>query len=142
MTTDNIYPEDSGTNSGVPSEGGDDADAANFASVYHALAGKDRVVKGLMISNVSGGTFDVSEGKAIVSDLSADAAQSNETRDQGVAYKVTAEARTGLVYTEGLLNHIYLNPILDDGNNVNIEVNTSGSDPFNPSLKIAEIDDS
>lgn len=141
MTTDNIYPEDQGTNSGVPSDGGDDADAANFASVYDALSATDHVVTGLNLDNVSGGTFDISAGKAVVSDSSADAAQSNQTRDQGVAYKVVAESRTGLSYSQGSLNYVYLDPVLDSGNNVNITVNTSGTAPADPSLKIVEIDD-
>ena len=86
MTEDHVFPEDQGTNENLTVSGdGDDADAANFGSVYEAIGNTDFVVRGLNISNVSDGTFDLSAGKAVVSDASADAAQSDEVRDQQVS---------------------------------------------------------
>jgi len=142
MTSDHVYPEDQGTNSGISTAGaGDNADGANFTSAYEAIGNSDFVVRGLSLSNVSGGTFDLSAGKAVVSDDTADAAQSNETRDQRVAYVSEVAPRTGLSYTTGSLNYVYLNLLLDTDDSLEIVVNTTGTAPNDPALKIAEIDD-
>jgi hypothetical protein len=142
MTEDHVYPEDQGTNSGISTAGaGDDADGANFASAYEAIGNTDFVVRGLSLSNVSGGTFDLSAGKAVVTDASADAAQSAETRDQSVAYVVEVAAKTGLSYTTSDVNYVYLNVLLDTDDDLSIDINTTGTAPNDPSLKIAEIDD-
>jgi len=77
MTEDHVYPEDQGTNANLNVRGdGDDADAANFASVYEAIGDSDFVVRGLNLSNVASGTFDLSAGKAVISASSATAGQS------------------------------------------------------------------
>jgi hypothetical protein len=142
MTEDHVYPEDQGTNSGIDTAGeGDNADGANFASAYEAIGNSDFVVRGLSLSNVSGGTFDLSAGKAVVSDDTADAAQSAETRDQRVAYVSEVASRTGLSYTTGDVNYVYLNLLLDTDDSLEIVVNTTGTAPNDPALKIAEIDD-
>jgi len=142
MTEDHVFAEDQGTNSGISTAGeGDNADAANFASAYEAIGNTDFVVRGLSLSNVSGGTFDLSAGKAVVTDASADAAQSAETRDQSVAYVVEVAAKTGLSYTTNDVNYVYLNVLLDTDDDLSIAVNTTGTAPNDPSLKIAEIDD-
>jgi len=142
MTEDHVFTEDQGTNSGISTAGaGDDADGANFASAYEAIGNTDFVVRGLSLSNVGTGTFDLSAGKAVVSDDTADAAQSSEVRDQRVAYVSEVAPRTGLSYTTGSLNYVYLNLLLDTDDSLEIVVNTTGTAPNDPALKIAEIDD-
>lgn len=142
MTEDHVFPEDQGTNSNLTNLGdGDDADAANFASVYEAIGNTDFVVRGLNLSNVSGGTFDLSAGKAVVSEGSANAGQSAEIRDQHVSYVVEVAAKAGLAYTTNDVNSVYLDVLLTDDDALEIVVNTTDSAPAQPSLKIAEIDD-
>ena len=142
MTEDHVFPEDQGTNENLTVAGeGDDADAANYGSVYEAIGNTDFVVRGLNLSNVSGGTFDLSAGKAVVSDTSADAAQSSEVRDQHVSYVVEVSAKTDLAYTENDVNYVFLDVLLTDDDALDIVVNTTDSQPAQPSLKIAEIDD-
>ena len=142
MTEDHVFPEDQGTNENLTVAGeGDNADAANYGSVYEAIGNTDFVVRGLNLSNVSGGTFDLSAGKAVVSDTSADAAQSSEVRDQHVSYVVEVSAKTDLAYTENDVNYVFLDVLLTDDDALDIVVNTTDSAPAQPSLKIAEIDD-
>jgi hypothetical protein len=142
MTEDHVYPEDQGTNANLTQSGeGDDADAANFGSVYEAIGNTDYVVRGLNLSNVSGGTFDLSSGKAVVTDASADAAQSSEVRDQQVAYVVEVASKTGIAYTTSDVNYVYLNVLLTDDDALEVVVNTTATQPAQPSLKIAEVDD-
>jgi hypothetical protein len=142
MTEDHVFPEDQGTNSNLVNLGeGDDADAANFASVYEAIGNTNFVVRGLNLSNVSGGTFDLSEGKAVVSDATANAGQSSEIRDQHVSYVVEVAAKTGISYTTADVNSVYLDVLLTDDDALDIVVNTTDTAPAQPSLKIAEIDD-
>jgi len=142
MTEDHVYPEDQGTNSNLTFIGdGDDADAANFAAVYEAIGNSDFVVRGLSISNVTSGTFDLSAGKAVVSAQTATAGQSGESRDQRVSYVVEVGSKTGLTYTTGEMNYVYLNVLLTDDDALDIVINTTDTSPTEPSLKIAEIDD-
>jgi len=142
MTEDHVYPEDQGTNANLNVRGdGDDADAANFASVYEAIGDSDFVVRGLNLSNVASGTFDLSAGKAVISASSATAGQSGESRDQRVSYVVEVGSKTGLAYTTGDVNYVFLDVLLTDDDALDIVVNTTDAAPNEPSLKIAEIDD-
>lgn len=143
MTSDHVFAEDQGTNSNLSGVGsGDNADAANFASVYDAIGNTDFVVTGLNLSNVASGTFDLSAGKAVVTDASANAAQSNEVRDQGVAYVVEVAAKTGLSYTQGDTNDVFIDVLLTDDDALQIDVvDSGGTAPSQPALKIATIDD-
>jgi len=126
MTSDHVYAEDQGTNSNLSGVGaGDNADGANFGSAYEAIGNTDFVVRGLSLSNVSGGTFDLSAGKAVVTEGSANAAQSNEVRDQSVAYVVEVAAKTGLSYTQGSLNSVFLDVLLTDDDALDIVVNNA-----------------
>lgn len=138
-----MYPEDQGTNANLSVAGeGDDADAANFGSVYEAIGTTDYVVRGLDVTlDEANNEFDVSAGKAVVTDASADAAQSSEVRDQSVAYVVEVAAKSGLGYTGGSVNHVFLDVLLTDDDALSIVVNTTNTSPEQPSLKIAEIDD-
>ena len=143
MTEDHVFPEDQGTNSGISNVGeGDDADAANYGSVYEAIGTTDYVVRGLDITlDEANNQFDLSAGKAVVTDSSASAAQSTEERDQKVAYIVEVGPKTGVSYTTGSVNYVFLNVSLTTDDALQITVNTSDTAPTEPSLKIAEIDD-
>ena len=138
---DFVFPEDGGTNSLLGVNDGDFDDAANFASFIEATQTSDYVVRGLNLQNVSGGAFDLTKGKAFVSDSSATAGQSSESRDERVAYVVELDARTGLTYTTGDVNYVFVDVLLTDDDAVDIVVNTTDTAPSEPSIKIAEIDD-
>lgn len=140
--SDFVYPEDQGTNANLTTAGeGDDADAANFGSVFEAIGDVDFVVRGMNVENATGGTFDLTAGKAVVTDESADAAQSDDQRDQRVSYVVETAERIDVGYTEGDVNFVFVDVLLTDDDALDIVVNTSDDQPAQPSLKIAEIDD-
>ena len=87
MTSDHVYAEDQGTNSNLSGVGaGDNADGANFGSAYEAIGNTDFVVRGLSLSNVRGGTLDLSAGEAVVTEVNANASQSTEQHEQRVAH--------------------------------------------------------
>lgn len=136
MTTDHVYPEDQGTGASV----GDDADAANFASLIDNPRVADLVVTGLSFS-VTYGTpeFDLSAGKCKIRDASAPAAQTAQTRDQNVVYSVEIDSRSGLSLTDNAVNDIYVDVDLSTDDYITIDARTSGT-PNTPYLKIGEID--
>lgn len=135
MTTDHVFPEDEGTGA----NDGDYADAANFASAMDTLT--DYVANGMSFTVDYGvPSVDVSAGKAFVSDSAAGMAQSAETRDRGVSFAVEAAARSGLGLTDGDVNHVYLDVDLTQDDGVSYTINTTGSAPADPALKIGEID--
>jgi hypothetical protein len=134
MASDFVFPEDPGTGAA----GGDNADAANFATLAYALGIADSVVEGLGLSNTTYGTdTDVDAGLAAVTDASADEAQSSATRDQGVAYSVIAAARTGLSLSGSGVDEIWLDVDLSADDTVTVQV---GEPASQPKLKLHEID--
>lgn len=143
MTEDHVYPEDQGTNDNLNNVGeGDDADAANFASVFEAIGSTDFVVRGLDVTlDEENNQFDLTAGKVVVTDESAFAAQTSEIRDQSVAYIAEVGERTGIEYVSNEVNHVFVDVLLTDDDALDIVVNTTDSQPDEPSLKIAEIDD-
>jgi len=138
---DFIFPEDGGTNSNLGVNDGDFNDAANYASIIEATQPNDYVVRGLNLQNVGSGTFDLTKGKCLVSEASTTAGQSSETRDERVAYIAELDARTGLSYTTGDVNYVFVDVLLTNDDAVDIVVNTTNTAPSEPSIKIAEIDD-
>ena len=137
MTTDHVFPEDTGTGA----NDGDYADAANFASAMDTLT--DYVANGMTFTVDYGvPSVDVSAGKAFVSDSAAGMAQNAETRDRGVSFVVEAAARTGLGLADGDVNHVYLDVDLSQDDGVSYTINTTGSPPADPAIKIGEIDTS
>lgn len=143
MTEDHVYPEDQGTNDNINDVGeGDDADAANFASVFEAIGSTDFVVRGLDVTlDESNNQFDLTAGKVVVTSGSASAAQTSEIRDQRVAYIVEISERTGIEYTSNEVNYVFVDVLLTNNDALDIVVNTTNDKPEEPSLKIAEIDD-
>lgn len=134
MATDFVFPEDPGTGAA----GGDNADAANFATLAYALGIVDTVVEGLGLSNVTYGTdVDVDAGLCVVTDASADEAQTTATRDQGVAYAAIVEARTDLGLSAGGVDPIWVDIDLSTDDTITVQV---GEPASQPKLKIAEVD--
>lgn len=139
MATDFVFPEDSGTGA----TGGDNADAANFATLAHATGFVDYVETGLTVTlDAATPAFDLSAGMCVVTDASAQEAQTSEVRDQGVSYSAILSQRTGVALTDNDVNHVYVQVDLSTDDTIDVVVNTTGSKPTEPSLKIAEIDTS
>ena len=135
MTSDFVFPEDEGTGA----TDGDFADAANFAALANQLG--SFVDTGLSVTvDFTVPSVDISAGKAFVTDTAANAAQSAESRDQGVSFVVEADARTGLSLTDNDINHVYLDVDLTADDSISYTINTTGTAPADPSLKVAEID--
>jgi hypothetical protein len=134
MATDFVFPEDSGTGAA----GGDNADAANFATLAYALGYVDTAVEGLGLSNTTYGTdTDVDAGLMVASDASADEAQSSATRDQGVAYAAIVAARTGLSLSSNGVDEIWADVDLSADDTITVQV---GEPASQPKLKLAEVD--
>jgi hypothetical protein len=138
--TDYVFPEDRGTNSNITAvDGGDDGDAANFADAAYVPNNANFVVSGLNITDNGDGTIDVSSGEAKISDGSADAAQSGETR-KNVLYTVEADARSGVAVASSTVNEVYIDVQLTDNDALSIDVRDDGTSPPEPVLKIGEVD--
>jgi hypothetical protein len=138
---DHVFPEDQGTNSNITNPGqGDDNDAANFGSLRFSSTDIDYVINGMTITDNGDGTLDIAAGEAVVSAGNTDAAQSSEVR-RNMTYYVETDARSALAFTENDVNYIFLDVLLTDDNAVGFEINTTDTAPTEPSLKIAELDD-
>ncbi|WP_134672588.1 right-handed parallel beta-helix repeat-containing protein [Halorussus marinus] len=137
--TEHRFPEDAGT--GAHSSGsGDKNDAANFAQAYDAI-GKTDYAKGLTFDvdyTVPEVTIDME--KAVVSDDSATATQSGESRT-GVAYVQEMDAVTRSL-TDGATNYIYLNLDLATDNDASYHIDTDKTPPSAPYLFLGSVDTS
>lgn len=136
---DFVYPEDSGTGASTA----DDADAANFAAHRHVENATDYVESGMGITaDFANDQFDVGSGMCYISDSSANAAQSTETRSNGVTYRVEADSRTGVALAQPTGdNHVSVSIDLANGpNNISVTSHAPGSPPSNPHIVIAYID--
>lgn len=93
MAEDFVFPEDEGTGAA----GGDNADAANFATLAF-----DKEIRNAQISPVTlsadfnNDELDLGAGLVLVSGDSAEEAQSASVRDQGVRYAVIVDTRSAL----------------------------------------------
>lgn len=132
---DHVYPEDPGTGA----SDGDWSDAANLAQLAYAVGHRNYVVTGLVFSNISGTSVDISQGVAVVTDASATAKNTSETRDS-VAYVAEADARTGVSLTDNTINYVFLDIDLTADDTISYVVNTTDSAPTEPSLKIGTVD--
>lgn len=139
---DFVFPEDEGTG-GHSSGSGDKNDAANFAAAFDAIGMTDFVATGMSFTlNASTPSLDISKGKAVVTDSSATATQTSETRDDGVAFVVEADSRSGLSLTDATTNHIFLDVDLTAEDAISIHIDTDDTQPSQPSLKIGTVDTS
>jgi hypothetical protein len=138
---DFVFPEDAGTG-GYASGSGDANDAANFAAAFGAIGLSDGVMDGMGFTYNSGGPdVDIAAGTAVLSDTSATATQSSETRDN-VSFIAQIDARSTVSLSAGSLNYIYLDVDLSTDDTASIVTNTTGSPPASPSLLLGTIDTS
>lgn len=132
---DHVYPEDTGTGA----TDGDYADAANLAQLVHSMGFSDTVVSGMNFSNISGTSVDIGSGVAVVSDTSATAKNTSESRT-GVSYVVEADARTGLTLTDNSINYIFLKIDLTSDDTITYHIDTDNTPPTDPYLNIGTVD--
>ena len=135
MAEDFVFPEDEGTGAA----GGDNADAANFASHRHADNLSSYKETGLEVTaDFEALTFSVSSGMAHLSGVSAQEAQSSSVRDQGVTYTSILSERSGVSFSG--TTEVYLSVDLSSDDTVRIETTEADTDDL--SLLLAVIDDS
>jgi hypothetical protein len=137
---DHVFPEDGGTNSNLGVNQGDFDDAANFGSLRYDPNSVDFVISGMSVTDNGDGTLDISAGEAIVSDGLTTAGQESQDR-RNMAYYVESDARSNLSFTTGSVNYIFLSVLLTDDDALEFVINTTDTAPNEPSLKIAELDD-
>jgi hypothetical protein len=139
-----VFPEDEGT--GVSSGNSDYSSAGYFGGLAAHPALSDYVATGMSLHNVSGGTFDITGGLAFIKyegsvDVQDGTGSYSKTWDTGVLLAVAADETTGISYTTNDVNYVYIDVDLTANNSADYIVNTTGTAPAEPSLKIAEIDD-
>jgi len=139
MATDFVFPEDDGT----CAAGGDNVDAANFATL--AFRGDHRnqqVVPVTFTPDFGAGTLDISEGLMLVSDESAQESQTTEVRDQGLRYAAIYAGASGVSIGSSDREAIWLDIDLsvDDTINLIVQDEDSGTAPTKPSLKVGVVD--
>ena len=123
-------------------QSGDWADAANFAFADRKENVVDYVEEGLNFTvDYATPAVDISAGKAIVSESSADSSNTGETRNN-VAYAVWLDARSGVGLTDAAVNHIWMDAQVGSDDSPRIVVNTDNTQPTSHSIKIGEIDTS
>jgi hypothetical protein len=138
--TDFAWPQDAGIGT-HPSGSGDKNDAANFAAAYDALGKTDYVKQGIGFTvDYTAPSVDISGGKAVVTEASATATQESEERDEGVAFVVELDARTGLSLTDGAVNHVFIDLSLGSDDATSFHIDTDNTPPSQPYLKVGEID--
>lgn len=139
-----VFPEDEGT--GLPSGSSDYSSSGYFGGLAAHPALSDYVATGMNLHNVGGGTFDITGGLAFIKyegtvDVQDQSGEYTNTWDTGVLLAVAADETTGIGYTEGDVNYVYIDVDLTANNSADYIVSPLGSEPAGPSLKIAEIDD-
>ncbi|WP_323192422.1 hypothetical protein [Halostella sp. PRR32] len=143
--TDKHWPQDAGTGLSQQSDR-DWADAAHIAAAAHDANGTDFVVTGLGLTNpdYTNLTIDVDSGmaKIAVTNLSSRDHGDGVTTTWDEASQVySADARTGLALTDSDINEIWLDADQSSPDAVSVTVvDSSGSAPAAPALKIGEVD--
>lgn len=140
-----VFPEDQGT--GLSNAG--DADftsAGHFGGLAAHPNQSDYVAQGMNFQNVGSGTFDVSAGLAYILHTGTVQVQDNSGAynvdwAENITLAVRAASTTGVSYTTGDVNYVFLDVDLTSVNTASYTVNTTDSQPASPSLKIGEIDD-
>jgi len=136
---DFVFPEDTGTGAA----GGDNVDAANFATL--AFRGEHRnrqIVEIPTTVSYTNETVTLESGLSVMSDDSAEEAQTGEVRDQGVRYAVLFDGATDVSYPSGSdVVNVFLSVDLSLDDTIDVVTqDASDSAPPDPSLKIASID--
>lgn len=131
--TDFVFPEDVGTGA----EGGDNADAANFAAHRHTKQLTDFVEVGLDLTvDWANEVFTLGSGMVFVSDDSAQEAQTSEVRDEGVSYVVIVDERTDVSFSGD--SKVFIDVDLSSDDTVSVVVQDSA--PASPSLQVGMLD--
>ena len=147
MVDESVLPEDVGT--GAPY--GDFDDAANLASMIHRPNNVNFVVSGLELQpDFVQQKCYLTSGRAIVEDTEAQATESEDLREYGVAYSAIMKARTSSFETNNdvlelandTMNYVHVAVHLDQGDSPFIYVDQDDTGPNHPSFKIGEIDTS
>jgi hypothetical protein len=135
--TDHRFPEDAGT--GAYSSGsGDKNDGASLAQVYDAI-GRTDYAKGLSFDvDYTVPEVTISMEKAVVSDDSATATQTGESRS-GVAYVQEMDPRTRSL-SDGTTNYVYLDLDLSTEDGASYHIDTDQTPPASPYLYLGWID--
>ena len=145
MVDESVLPEDVGT--GAPY--GDFDDAANLASMVHRPNSTDFVISGIGLNPDYDDMMCYTDaGRAIVGDTDAQATESDELREYGVAYSAILKARTStyennsdvLELTADAENYVYVAVNLDQGDTPYIYVDQNDTGPTDPSFKIGMVD--
>jgi len=149
--TNHVWPEDDGTGA---ADGNEDWDSAGFIGGMHAKDhATDYVETGLNFEGDGSGEpdytvpdFDLSAGLAFIKytgqvdvQALADGAYT-DTWDHGMQLAVHVDAQTGISLTDAATNHIYLAVDLTSNDGAYVEVNTTGTAPSDPHIKLGEID--
>lgn len=112
-------------------EGGDDLSESNLGLAFGHPLLTDYVLRGISSSiDFGNNTVDYTQGELVVTD----------SNDRG--YVLSADARTGLSLTDSATNHVFVeyDPTTDDS--ITFTINTTGTSPTDPHIKIEEIDTS
>jgi hypothetical protein len=144
MVDESVLPEDVGT--GAPH--GDFLDAANLASMVHRPNSTDFVISGIGLNPDYDDMMCYTDaGRAIVGDTDAQATDSDELREYGVAYSAILKARTTSFETNNDvlelvagINHVHVAVDLEEGDSPYIYVDQDDSGPADPSFKIGTVD--
>jgi hypothetical protein len=144
MVDESVLPEDVGT--GAPY--GDFDDAANLASMVHRPNSTDFVISGIGLNPDYDDMMCYTDaGRAIVGDTDAQATESDELREYGVAYSAILKARTTSFETNNDvlelvagINHVHVAVDLEEGDSPYIYVDQDDSGPADPSFKIGTVD--
>lgn len=153
MVDEAVYPQDAGT--GI-SETVDWNDAGAFAQLAYDLNTTDYVLQGFEFTDGSGGdgpdyTNNILNITGGVARVSQEAVNTNDhTGDDGPAAKTLelaafvcqSPASGDLSLTEGAVNHVYVAVDQSTNDATLYQVNTDGTEPPEPSLKLGTVDTS
>jgi len=135
------FPQDWGTGS-HPQYEGDPNDAANFGSLIGAKSPVSALIRGINFTvDYVNNTVDTSEGKVYLIADNITAGTSQTERDE-VGLVNGIKAKTGLTLTDATVNHVYVATDPATNNQPRVEINDTGTDPADPSVKVGEIDTS
>lgn len=113
-------------------EGGDDLSEQYIGEALAQPNIVDYVLRGVSSSiDFGNNTVDYTQGELII-----------ENSNNNQAYFLSADARSGLSLTDSATNHVFVeyDPTTDDA--ITFTINTTGTAPTDPNLKIEEIDTS
>jgi hypothetical protein len=140
-----VFPQDEGTGLGAAEEA-DFTSGGYFGGLVAQQELSNYVERGMLIENVSGGTFDITSGLAFIyvdETIQVQDLGGVYSRDwtEGITLTVQVPDTSGISYIPNQLNHVYVGTDPAVNNAGSLTVRTNDVAPPSPSLKIAEIDD-